>query len=139
MPALWRDHQEDQGGGAGYLLLPAVPARAASASTSSSDVTSNVVATYSERNFATPATPPKRGVLPRLVPNPLGDVLQPLQRMEKAIGELSGELEDIKRLPKIHAELTEVNKSLVAVQGLLGEILEELRVPSPSSNGKAAR
>lgn len=77
--------------------------------------------------------------MPRLVPNPLGDVMQPLQRMEKAIGQLSGELEDIKRLPKIHAELTEVNKSLVAVQGVLGEILEELRVPSPSSNGKAAR
>ncbi len=52
--------------------------------------------------------------------------MQPLQRVEKAIGDLSTELEDIHRLPEISEKLTEINSGIGAIVELLGEIRDEL-------------
>lgn len=55
----------------------------------------------------------------RLVPNPVGDVIQPLRRVELAVASLSKELNEIKKLPEIHTELVKLNATM-------GEVLEAL-------------
>ena len=51
----------------------------------------------------------------RLVPNPLGDLLPTLERVEKAIREIPEELTDVRRLPLIHEELITLNATMAAV------------------------
>jgi hypothetical protein len=67
----------------------------------------------------------------RLVPNPVGDVVQPLRRVELAVASLSKELNEIKKLPEIHAELVTLNATM-------GEVLEALHGLRPDSAGARA-
>lgn len=65
-----------------------------------------------------------------LIPNPVNDMLQPLLRVEKAIGELAREIKPVGSLPSVHKELTEVNHALgelAQVNRNLAAVLEELR------------
>ena len=70
----------------------------------------------------------------RLVPNPIGDVTQPLRRIEAAIERLAGELEDIHVLPRIEAQLTDLNQGVTAML----TALEDLRVEIHAMNETAA-
>jgi len=58
----------------------------------------------------------------RLVPNPLGDMLQPLQRVEAAIARLAGEIAPVGRIPDVHDELRDVNDNLRAILAELREL-----------------
>ena len=53
--------------------------------------------------------------MPRLVPNPIGDLMHPLQRIEEAIVSLTKKLRPVESLPDVHEELLAVNKQLVLV------------------------
>jgi hypothetical protein len=70
----------------------------------------------------------------RLVPNPIGDILPPLERIEAAVKELPTQLSDIRRLPQIHEELITLNEKLTAVV----EALEGLRRDAAHPNGSVA-
>jgi hypothetical protein len=61
--------------------------------------------------------------MPRLVPNPIGDLHKPLQRIEGAVVALADKLRPVDSLPDVHKELVQVNKSLL----LMLEALEGLR------------
>lgn len=61
--------------------------------------------------------------MPRLVPNPIGDLMTPLQSIEGAINSLAQKLRPVDTLPSVHEELIEVNRALVAIH----ETLRELR------------
>lgn len=62
----------------------------------------------------------------RLVPNPLGDIMKPLDRIETAIRDLNGELDDIHTLPAVDRQLTQLNLGIVAILEVLGEIRDGL-------------
>ena len=53
--------------------------------------------------------------------------MQPLKRIETAIEGLSGELDEIEALPRIEAQLQELNESVATMLDVLGEIRDELR------------
>jgi hypothetical protein len=65
--------------------------------------------------------------MPRLVPNPIGDLMTPLQRIEGAIHSLAEKLRPVDSLPDVHQELLEVNRS----QGL--------QVPATAAKARPAR
>jgi hypothetical protein len=64
--------------------------------------------------------------MPRLVPNPLGDLLNPLQRIEGAITSLAEKLRPVDALPSVHEELVQVNSTLTSMLLVLEEIRDEL-------------
>lgn len=64
--------------------------------------------------------------MPRLVPNPLGDIMSPLQRIEAAIVALTDRLHPGDSGPSVQEELGNVNRSLDSILTVLEEIREEL-------------
>ena len=64
--------------------------------------------------------------MPRLVPNPIGDLMNPLQRIEHAITALAEKLRPVDALPAVQAELEQVNRTLGAVLLVLEEIRDDL-------------
>jgi hypothetical protein len=64
--------------------------------------------------------------MPRLVPNPLGDIMQPLQRIERAIVALTDRLHPGDAGPSVQEELGNVNRALDSILGVLEEIRDEL-------------
>ena len=63
----------------------------------------------------------------RLIPNPIGDVTQPLARIERSIGKLGDQLGDIEALPRIDEQLADINGGIKAIVEVLGEVHAELR------------
>ena len=64
--------------------------------------------------------------MPRLVPNPLGDIMSPLQRIEAAIVALTDRLHPGDAGPSVQEELGNVNRSLDSILSVLEEIRDEL-------------
>jgi urease beta subunit len=64
--------------------------------------------------------------MPRLVPNPIGDLMSPLQRIEGAIHSLAEKLRPVDSLPDVHEELVEVNRSLAAIHETLKGLRTDL-------------
>ena len=64
--------------------------------------------------------------MPRLVPNPLGDIMSPLQRIEAAIVALTDRLHPGDSGPSVQEELGNVNRSLDSILTVLEEIRDEL-------------
>jgi hypothetical protein len=64
--------------------------------------------------------------MPRLVPNPIGDLMNPLQRIESAIKALADRLTPVDSLPSVHEELEQVNRTLGSILLVLEEIRDEL-------------
>jgi hypothetical protein len=64
--------------------------------------------------------------MPRLVPNPIGELLHPLQRIEGAIVALAEKLRPVDALPSVHEELERVNATLGSMLLVLEEIRDEL-------------
>jgi hypothetical protein len=78
--------------------------------------------------------------MPRLVPNPIGDLHRPLERIESAIGSLADKLRPVDSLPSVNSELVEVNKTLVAIHETLLAMRAELAgVQAPQVDGSAAK
>jgi len=65
--------------------------------------------------------------LARLIPNPIGDVTQPLARIERSIDKLGDQLGDIEALPRIDEQLADINRGITAIVEVLGEVHTELR------------
>ena len=63
----------------------------------------------------------------RLLPNPVGDITEPLARIEKSIVKLGDQLEDVHKLPSVDEHLAEVNRGLASIVAALGEVHAELR------------
>ena len=63
----------------------------------------------------------------RLLPNPIGDLTEPLGRIEKSVERLGGQLEDIHTLPRIDDHLAGINRGIAAILEVLGEVRGELR------------
>lgn len=78
--------------------------------------------------------------MPRLVPNPVGEVVEPLRRVELAVAGLSEELTDVRSLPAIHDELVKMNQAMAAVldalQGLRGDLEGSAATEAPSAERK---
>jgi hypothetical protein len=68
--------------------------------------------------------------MPRLVPNPIGDLMNPLQRIESAITHLSARLHPGDEGPSVQEELGNVNRSLDSILLVLEEIRDELAADS---------
>jgi hypothetical protein len=68
--------------------------------------------------------------VPRLVPNPLGDIMSPLQRIEAAIVALTDRLHPGDAGPSVQEELGNVNRSLDSILTVLEEIRDELAAES---------
>jgi hypothetical protein len=68
--------------------------------------------------------------MPRLVPNPLGDIMSPLQRIEAAIVALTDRLHPGDAGPSVQEELGNVNRSLDSILTVLEEIRDELAADS---------
>ena len=68
--------------------------------------------------------------MPRLVPNPLGDIMSPLQRIEAAIVALTDRLHPGDAGPSVQEELGNVNRSLDSILLVLEEIRDELAADS---------
>jgi len=71
--------------------------------------------------------------MPRLVPNPVGEVVDPLRRVELAVAGLSAELADVRSLPAIHGELVKMNETMAAVLEALQGLRHDLG-GSPTSD-----
>jgi hypothetical protein len=80
--------------------------------------------------------------MPRLVPNPIADLLSPLQRIEHAITALADKLRPVDALPAVHEELERVNRTLGAMLLVLEEIRDEVAAGSSAAakppGGRAA-
>jgi hypothetical protein len=76
--------------------------------------------------------------MPRLVPNPIAELLNPLQRIEGAIVALAEKLRPVDALPSVHEELEQVNRTLGAMLIVLEEIRDELRGDRPAGVARAA-
>jgi hypothetical protein len=63
----------------------------------------------------------------RLIPNPIGDVTQPLGRIEKSIDKLGDQLHDVEALPRIEDHLMQVELGISSIVDALREIHTELR------------
>jgi len=64
--------------------------------------------------------------MPRLVPNPIGDLHKPLQRIESAVVGLADKLRPVDSLPDVHKELLEVNQNLKLVLEALDALRDDL-------------
>ena len=64
--------------------------------------------------------------MPRLVPNPIGDLMNPLQRIEAAIASLADKLHPGDSGPTVQEELGQVNRTLDSILLVLEEIRDEL-------------
>ena len=64
--------------------------------------------------------------MPRLVPNPIGDLMNPLQRIENAITALADKLHPGDSGPSVQEELGQVNRALDSILVVLEEIRDEL-------------
>jgi hypothetical protein len=77
--------------------------------------------------------------VPRLVPNPIGDLHKPLQRIEGAVTSLAEKLRPVDALPSVHEELVEVNKTLRAMLAALDGMRDDLaRFQAAQLDGKPA-
>jgi hypothetical protein len=63
--------------------------------------------------------------MPRIVPNPIGDLKHPLQRIEDAISALSKRLHPVETLPSVREELEQVNRALDSILVVLEEIRDQ--------------
>jgi hypothetical protein len=63
--------------------------------------------------------------MPRIVPNPIGDLKHPLQRIEGAISSLSDRLHPVETLPSVREELEQVNRALESILTVLEEIRDQ--------------
>jgi hypothetical protein len=63
--------------------------------------------------------------MPRIVPNPIGDLKHPLQRIEDAITSLSKRLHPVETLPSVREELEQVNRALTSILIVLEEIRDQ--------------
>lgn len=80
----------------------------------------------------------------RLVPNPIGDLKHPLQRIEDAVNALAGKLRPVDTLPSVHEELIAVNKTLTLVhEALVGMRADLARLdgaaPAPAARPATAK
>jgi hypothetical protein len=66
--------------------------------------------------------------MPRLVPNPIGELLKPLQRIESAITGLAEKLRPVDALPSVQEELEQVNRTLSSVLVVLEDIRADLEL-----------
>ena len=73
--------------------------------------------------------------MPRIVPNPIGDLKHPLQRIEDAISALAEKLRPIDSLPSVREELEQVNRSLESIL----VVLEEIRDQGGAATARAKR
>lgn len=64
--------------------------------------------------------------MPRLVPNPIGELMNPLQRIESAITHLTTRLHPGDEGPSVQEELGNVNRSLDSILVVLEQIRDEL-------------
>jgi uncharacterized protein YukE len=64
--------------------------------------------------------------MPRLVPNPIADLMNPLQRIENAITALADKLHPGDSGPSVQEELGQVNRALSSILIVLEEIRDEL-------------
>jgi hypothetical protein len=64
--------------------------------------------------------------MPRLVPNPIGELHKPLQRIEGAVLGLADKLRPVDALPSVHEELVEVNRTLRLVLEALDGMRDDL-------------
>jgi len=77
--------------------------------------------------------------MPRLVPNPVGEVVEPLRRVELAVAGLSAELADVRSLPAVHSELVKMNETMAAVLEALQGLRHDLGGPATSGAGSTNR
>jgi hypothetical protein len=63
----------------------------------------------------------------RLVPNPLGELLHPIQRLEEAVGELTEEIGAVQALPRIEERLDSVHDTMTAMLDVVRLLHEDLR------------
>ncbi len=77
--------------------------------------------------------------MPRLVPNPVGEVVEPLRRVELAVAGLSAELADVRSLPAIHSELVKMNETMAAVLEALQGLRHDLGGPATSDAASTGR
>jgi hypothetical protein len=70
--------------------------------------------------------------MPRLVPNPVGEIVQPLHRVEAAIAALAVEVAPVQSLPQIHEQLVEVNGGIAAILELLTALRADLKQLQPT-------
>ena len=68
--------------------------------------------------------------MPRLVPNPIGELMNPLQRIEAAIVGLTDKLHPGDSGPSVQEELGHVNRTLDSILVVLEEIRDELAADS---------
>ena len=74
--------------------------------------------------------------MPKLMPNPLADIQKPLQRLEEALADVSGELG---ALEQIERELAEGFRATCERLDRIADLLEAQAVAEGSSNGRKAR
>ncbi|HZI91508.1 MAG TPA: hypothetical protein VFD31_07770 [Thermoleophilaceae bacterium] len=75
--------------------------------------------------------------MPKLMPNPLGDIQKPLERMEKALVEVRTEVE---RLSKVESEISTGFDATCERLDRIVELLEAQAAPRPAvaRKGRAA-
>ena len=64
--------------------------------------------------------------MPRIVPNPIADLMKPLARIESAIVTLADKLRPVDSLPDVHEELLTVNRTLLQVLESIEGMREDL-------------
>ena len=76
----------------------------------------------------------------RLVPNPIGDLMHPLQRIESAIVALADKLRPVDSLPDVHEELLAVNKRLELIHKEIAGLRADLAGarPAPAKRARTA-
>jgi hypothetical protein len=67
--------------------------------------------------------------MPRLVPNPVADVIAPLQRMERALATVAEHVTGISSLNEVERQLSDANAKLDAILATLREIQAGLVAP----------
>jgi hypothetical protein len=79
--------------------------------------------------------------MPRLVPNPIGELMHPLQRIEDAVNALAAKLRPVDALPSVQEELVEVNRTLVLVHREIAGLRADLAggAPAPERAARAGR
>jgi len=73
--------------------------------------------------------------MPKLMPNPIGDIQRPLERMEKALVEVR---EEVERLSKVESEIAEGFAATCERLDRIAELLEAQAVAKPV-NGRKGR
>ena len=77
--------------------------------------------------------------MPRIVPNPIGDLMHPLARIESAIVSLADKLRPVDALPDVHEELLAVNRTLLLVLESIEGMREDLAAFQTASQGTTGR